>query len=170
MNIPPEVQAKIDATQRAQAAEDAAGRQAAATPLPGPLRDVFALVPDIAVGPFKVRPFYDIDFEFLTALNHPLKDMMVEGKISDKFLPTGAMAWQLCWMMTRPVDEADAVFKKGVLEVNVAARAEFGKLQLPALAKLIEAVIRQMTIYWSPSLEYGAVEQRAEGESVSANP
>ena len=146
--------------------EDNAGRRAAAEPLPGPLRDAFAIQPNITVGPFSVRPFYDIDFEFLALLQHPLHKMMTANE--GDFVPRGPHAWELCWIMTRDPDEVEAVVKEGgVDKLRASARKEFGKMRLPALGEISKAIVAQLTGYWSPVMEYGPAKQ--EGEQ-SPNP
>lgn len=148
-----------------QQAQDTAGVLAVATPLPGPTKDVFAPVQSIQVGPYTIRPFYDIDFEFLTWLNHPLKDMAAKGDALDQLLPTGAVAWQLAWLFTHTVDQVDAVFAQGPDAAAKAARAEFGQFQIGALQAILVGVIQQLTVYWSPFLQYGP--ETTEGEQSS---
>jgi hypothetical protein len=52
--------------------EALAAARAAATPLPGVLVDVFAPAQDVKVGPYSIRPFYDVDFETMQLIEHPL--------------------------------------------------------------------------------------------------
>ncbi len=142
------------------AKKDELARQAAANPLPGPLTDVFAIQQDIQVGQWTVRPFYDIDFEFLHTLEHPLAVMMakgIQGQTQDTvaYIPRGPDAWVLAWIMTRSPEDVEAVFKRSITEVRERAKNEFSKLQLGALYALNMAIIRQLERYWSPVLSYG---------------
>lgn len=158
-----DIEQQIAETMARHAVEDAAGRRAAAEPLPGPLHDAFAIQPDIAVGPYKVRPFYDIDFEYLSLLDHPLYKM-ISGSDHD-FVPRGPHAWELCWIMTRDVDVSEEIIKKlGVAALKDAARKEFGRMRLPALSDINAAIVKQLTIYWSPVIAYGAPAQEGEQE------
>jgi hypothetical protein len=158
------IESKIAETVARQDMEDKVGMMAATTPLPGPLADAFAPQPDIVIGPFKVRPFYDADFEFLSWLEHPLHRFMLKGEGED-FVPRGPMAWELCWLMTRPIEEVEKIFAAGGRKaVSEAARGVMGRLQIAALTALCDAAIRQMTVYWSPVLKYGAATEKKEGE------
>lgn len=161
------------------AKEDGVLRRAASTAMPGPLKDAFAISPNITVGPYSIRPFYDIDYEFLEMLNHPLdrmfKDVM-EGKVDKdgmpetKFLPRGLPAWQAFWMMTRPVDDTEALLAtgaEGIKELNQLARAEFGRLQTKALGPLFEAVMQQVALSNSTAVRY---DYEKEGEKTAENP
>lgn len=164
----PEIEAKIAADVAKFKAEDAVAAQAAATPLPGPLRDAFAIQPDIQVGKWSVRPFYDVDVEILQALDHPLHQMMLAGKSGKKadveFLPRGPHAWQFCWLLTNTPDDAEQAIKDGTLADK--AKKEFGKLQMGGIVKLCEVALKQMEGYWSTAVGYGAPSKEGDG----ANP
>jgi hypothetical protein len=137
--------------------------------MPGPLKDVFSVQPDIVVGPYRVRPFYDGDFENLSALGHPLHKLMVDG-MSGKEPPKemdpmvrGPALWEMAWMLTREIEDTDTLLAKdGKAGVAKAAKREFGKLQFGAVMAISKAVAEQMRIYWSSVLGYGA---SAEGEN-----
>ena len=167
ITIPPEIQAKVAETQRQQAAEDAIGMNAATTALPGPTRDIYAVVPNITAGPFSVRRFVDRDFIFLAMLDHPLNRFTAMADGSYTLEPTGPLAWQLFWLLTRPVSEVKEQFKHGAESVKEAAADTFGELQLYALADLLTAAAKQMTIYASAHLEY---EAKTEGENGGVVP
>jgi hypothetical protein len=156
-----------------QAVEDEAAKRALSTPFPGALRDAFAIQPDIKVGKYNVRPFYDIDFEFLSALEHPLHKLMVNGingvKVEDNFFPRGPMAWELAFIFTRSIDDVEAAFKKGIPSVKEEAKKEFSRYQIAALTQLSEAVIRQMSLCWEPVIAYGAPAKEGE-EAKQPNP
>lgn len=163
------------------AKEDGISRKAAVTAKPGPLKDAFAIAPDIQVGPYTVRPFFDIDYEFLEALEHPLDQMfkdMIEGKVDKdgmpvtKFLPRGLAAWQAIWIMTRPVDETEALIQEGFegrRKLNLFAKGEFSRMQGRALGALFEAVMKQVAISNSTAVQ-DHYEQDKEGEKTKENP
>jgi hypothetical protein len=137
------------------------------TPSPVEARDLFAPVPDIEVGPFKVRRFVDRDFVFLANIGHPLNCFTALAERKYNFVPTGELAWQLCWLLTRPVAEVKAQFKRGPDAVKEAAADEFGVLPIFAIAKLMAAIARQVAIYTSSvKLNF---ELKEEGEK-SADP
>lgn len=161
-----DIEQQIAETVARQAREDTAGRRAAAEPLPGPLRDAFSILPNIEVGPYSVRPFYDIDFEFLAMLEHPLHKMMTANE--GDFTPRGPHAWELCWILTRDADTVEGIIQgEGLKGLRAHAKKEFGKLRLPALAELSKAIVQQLTTYWSTVVAYGAASK--EGEQ-SADP
>ncbi len=130
-----------------QKAQDEAEQQAAA--IPEESRDVFAPAPDIEAGPFKVRRFVDRDFMFLSALGHPLNSFAALAEGSYAFEPTGELAWQLCWLLTRPIAEIKEQFMQGAASVKEAADNEFGELPIYAIGMVMEAIVKQMTIYAS---------------------
>lgn len=161
--------------------QDGATRRAIATALPGPLQDAFAPCQDVKCGPYMVRPFYDIDFEWFAMLNHPLDAMFkdaMEGRGEaaaesvTKMLPRGLPAWQAFWIMTHTVDEVEALLSKpeGVEELNRAAKKEFSRLQTKALTALYEAVMIQIQRSNQTAIEYGEAETEApapaEGKPV----
>lgn len=154
---------EIAETVARQAREDAIGHRAAAEPLPGPLRDAFAIQPRIKVGPYNVRPVVDGDFETLALLEHPVYKIITFQEKDLEFQPRGQAAWELYWILTRSLDEVDAVLEKsGVAGLRAAAKKEFRALQLPALMELNKAFLAQVKTYWSTAISYG--EKVAEGE------
>lgn len=172
----PEMEAAIAAKVAEFKQLDGPAKRAAATALPGPLADAFALNPNIQVGPYSIRPFFDIDFEFLALLKHPLdeqfKDVMEGKEFVNRFLPRGLPAWQAFWIMTHTVDETEALLMQpngeGIAELNFLAKKEFSRLPTKALSLLFEAVMKQVTISSSTAVEYGPAK---EGEgSVVENP
>lgn len=127
---------------------------AASVPLPGPAADAFTVVPDVPVGPYKVRPFYDIDWEFLKALDHPWYHIMSaslqQQESSVAFVPMGQPVWDLAFVFTNSPDDVEAWFKsEGKDGVQAEARKQFSRLRLPALKALTEAISYQQNIYWS---------------------
>ena len=122
-----------------------------AVPLPGALADAFSPQQDIVVGKYKVRPFYDIDFEILQLCEHPLAKMALGGeKYGEKIQDLrGQAAWVACWILTHDVDEVDTLAQSGKEAVQKAARKEFGRLQLGGLLEISKAVLEQFGRYFS---------------------
>ena len=155
--------------------EDEAGRQACAVPMPGPVADALAIPQEIAVGTYKVRPFYDADFEFLQQLKHPFFYSMTAG-LQGKAAPEtttdavrGPHAWNLCYLMTHSVEEGEEQIAKGTLAET--AKGCFSKSQMDVLFPLHQAIQTQMTRYWGPVLSFGAdTEKKKEEAKASANP
>jgi hypothetical protein len=159
----------IRETAARQKLESQAAAIAIATPRPGVLADVFKTQPDIEVGKYKVRPFYDLDFEFLQELGHPFATFAVgDTREIDEFVPRGPKAWQLFWIMTTPVVEVEALFKSGgVKGVEDASRAEFGQYQLGALFSIYKAVVSQLMIYAKSVVGYSASEFESDEKEAS---
>lgn len=163
--------------QAEQEMEDQAGRISATVALPGATFDAFAPQPNIRVGKFEVRPFYDADYEWLQVLDHPLQKTMasaMDGKKNEESNPIirGPQAWELCWMMTTPVEEVDAAFAKGVEEVRRLAREKCKLFRIAQMQLLITAIYEQASIYWSPVIGYDTKVEKKEGEAAApqANP
>ncbi len=159
--------------------KDGPMRRAEATALPGPLADAFALAPNIVVGPFSVRPVFDIDFEFLSVLKHPLdtmvKDLLQQEKPTAMFLPTGPAAWQAFWIFTHSVDEVENLLAspEGVEQLNHMARKQFGRLSTAAMVELFKAVMTQVQISSSTVVQLEAADQiteENEGRAPTSNP
>ena len=136
--------------------------RASATPLPGSLADAFSLAPEIKVGKYKVRPFCEIDFEFLQALEHPLYEMLIatfSGKENKAdYFPRGQVAWELCYIFTHPIDEVEELFKTGTGYVKEAAKKEFGKLPFAGVLVLHKAVLKQVMAASQTAIAYGSAE------------
>lgn len=151
-----------------------AGKQAMAEPLPGSVRDAFAVSPDIQCGRYTVRPCYDADIEWLSLLGHPLHEMRLrressqDGKVENLYEPRGRYAWELFYMLTHPVDEVDELMAKDGLEAfRAAAKKEFSRLQFHGLLKLSEACLAQYARYWDPTLSYGPASDGEESPAGS---
>ena len=111
---------------------------------------MFSPSPDIKVGPYTVRRFVDRDFLFLSKLGHPLKRFVAMADNSYNFEPSGEQAWQICYILTRPIAETKALFKSGGPEaVKEAAADTFGELPIFAIGMVMAAVCKQMTLYAS---------------------
>lgn len=80
----------------------------------------------------------------------------------------GPAAWQLAWVLTRPVKEVKAAFKaKGVAGVAEAADDEFGDCGFQTIQALSNACFEQYHVYRSTMLEYGAAKQDGDGERAA---
>jgi hypothetical protein len=125
--------------------------QANSVPLPGALRDAFFPQQNIVVGKYVVRPFYDLDFEILQQIDHPLAKMAMGGsKFGDKIQDLrGQSAWAVCWLLTHSVDEVDELSANGPEAVLKASRKEFSRLQLGGLLEISKAVLEQFGRYFS---------------------
>jgi hypothetical protein len=146
--------------------------RASATPLPGSLADAFAIAPDITVGKYKVRPFCEIDFEFLQALEHPLYDMLIatfSGKENKAdYFPRGQVAWELCYIFTHPIDEVEELFKTGTGYVKEAAKKEFGKATFAGVLVLHKAVLKQVMAASQTAIAYGSATDDDDGSKKNA--
>lgn len=168
-------QASQEASQRIHE-QDALGHQASAAILPGPMKDAFALSQGIPVGPWTVRAFCDIDFEFLAALDHPLSRLYADalGGIESKamFLPTGLPCWQAAWVLTRDPDETELLLShpNGKESLSQKARKEFGKLPTRALAALFAAIMKQIEVSSSTTIEFAAKPEEGEAAKAKENP
>jgi len=171
--IQPTIDQQIAETAKRQKLEDQAARIALAAARPGPLRDVFASQQDIKVGKYAVRPFFDLDFEFLSELEHPFASFAVGNtKELEEFVPRGPQAWQLFYIMTKPVAEVDAEFiAGGPAAIKAAARKEFAQYQLGGLFALYQAVVKQLTTYASSVVGFDSQEapDKKEDEKEAAN-
>jgi hypothetical protein len=157
-----------------QKLEDKAAVRAAATAKPGPLADIWSPTPEIKVGKYSIRPFYDLDFEFFQDLNHPFAAFaMGNADAIEGFVPRGPDAWQLIWVMTRPVAEVETAFQETKADgVKLLAKAEFGVYRLGALAALAEGVMKQLSIYASSVVGYEGNdldEKKKDGQEASAS-
>jgi hypothetical protein len=146
--------------------------KANAVPLPGSLADAFATAPHIEVGPYRVRPFYDADFEFLQELNHPLHDMIVasqSGQTVDTSKHKRSALWELLYIFTNHIDHIDSLFlegKAGIEKLKLAARKEFSRKQGPLIVALDTAIGQQLERYWSPCISYDSAAPSEEGEEA----
>jgi hypothetical protein len=167
LNIPPEIAEKMRGTLATQAADDKAGLQAATSALPGPLKDVWALQPDIEEGPYKIRRFVDGDFIRLAAFGHKLNSFSAVGEWLEKPEPSGKDAWLLNWMMTRSTADVKLAIAAGPEKVIAAAEAEFSELSGMQLAMIMRAIVSQLAVYLGTRVEYKPAETAANGEAAS---
>lgn len=152
---------------RAERERRAAAGRAARVPLPGPTADAFDVSEGVKVGPHTVRPFCDGDFENLQRIGHPLNEVLTTGDAA-KAPFRGPAAWQLFWMLTRPLEESDAAIADKSLEGK--ARAQFAKLPLRAVLALTEAAYAELDKFWAPMLQYEAEDGGGEKKSSTSAP
>ena len=156
--------------------QDAAGKEAAAAILPGPLKQAFALNQGINVGGWTVRPFSDIDFEFLATLEHPLSQMYRDALRGDEtkatFLPSGPTIWQAAWILTRDIDTVEMLLSQsnGKEQLAKAARSEFGRLPPRILGEFFKAVMKQIEVSSSTTVKYEAAAADGEAAKAKTNP
>ncbi len=162
-----EAQAAIGKTVKEQQADDEIGLQAATAALPGPLKDVWALAPDIEVGPFIVRRFVDGDFKRLAGFNHKLSSFSAVKEWMEKWDPLGEEAWLLDWMMTRPTKEVKESIKAGPDKVRELAEDEFGELTGVQLIEVMKAITEQLAVYLGTHIEF---KPAVEGEADASPP
>ena len=150
--------------EQAKQERDAAAA-ANAVPLPGPLGEAFSPCQDIKVNSYTVRPFYDIDFEILQMVDHPLARMALGGERYGETIKDlrGKSAWIICWLLTHGVDEVDDISQGGRDAVEKAARKEFGKKQLGELLQISSAVIEQFGRYFSTVVGLSAADAEDGG-------
>lgn len=146
--------AEMEATRQQQAQDDQLGIKAAGTTLPGALRAVWAAVPDIEEGPYKVRRFVDADFVRLCQLGHPLDSFGAMQKWMENPTITGPDAYNIIWLMTTDVFMVKQAIASGVDKVKEAATEKFSELQGLELAVLIRAIATQLARYMGAKLEY----------------
>lgn len=165
--LSPAVEARAAAAaERARAVADAE-RLAAATPLPGALRDAFRHPDTVTVGPYAVRPVYDGDIELLHAWGHPFAEWLIAhlaGRESAEFVPRGPDAWVLFWLFTQPVAIAEALMAApdGRERAYREAATQFRRITLAQGLALFEAVVRQLGVLI-------AVGQQVAPASATAN-
>jgi hypothetical protein len=136
-----------------QEPQDEAAEQAG-TSSPGSIREVFAPVPDIEVGPYKVRRFVDADFMRLDQLGHPLNGLRAFWTWTENPTISGPDAYNIIWLMTTDVPTAKAAITAGVDTVKAAAEEKFCELGGPELASLVCAIAFQLSRYFGGRLDY----------------
>lgn len=153
LTIPPETQAKIDATQAGQREDDRLGLRAATAALPGPLLDVWALAPDKEVGPFKIRRFVDGDFITLAQMGHKLNSFSAINDWLQTPEPSGPQAWLLNWMMTHTRAEVKEAVKNPK-QIVADAETMCEDLSGMQLALIMKAIVEQLSVYLGMRVEY----------------
>lgn len=167
MNTPSE-QAQLARDKEQLRLENLAAERAASTPNPGPLVDVFAPQQEIKVGPYSVRQFYDVDFEYLQLIEHPYAQVALgDVKEVEEWKPRGPKAWELFWIMTTPVETVEAVLAEGgVALLSKQAKERFGKSSLGALVAVYTAVVKQLQTYAASVVGYGAADAPDAGDKA----
>lgn len=94
----------------AAARKSQAYREASAEPLPGPLADAFAGLPEAVAG-LRVRPMVHFDFVLLKIIKSPLLEHLArqagtKGKVSTGW--SDEQGWEMVWQFTRPPEEVHA--------------------------------------------------------------
>lgn len=166
---PVDVAAKLEE----QAVEDLAGKRALAEALPGPLKDAFALAPDIQCGPYAVRRFRDGDFRILAALKHPFNEFLRATMLGDvtgggvKLEVAGDDCLVLAYVFTEEPRKIKDMLAQptGAKEVLEAAQDKFEELRLAGRAELMNAIIQQAGVYATANIGYGQDEKGPDGES-----
>ena len=106
---------------------------------------------------------YDLDFEILQSLEHPLARMVLAGeKFGDKLGDLrGKNAWIACWLLTRSLDDAEKAWADG--KIAELSRKEFGRKQLGEITDLMKAVFAQFGGFFSTVSGFESVEDAKEG-------
>jgi hypothetical protein len=156
--------------QRRQEMEDVAGREAASRPFPGTTKEAFNLFPEIQVADFKVRPFYDGDFDILESINHPFIAWMMSNEAEKKnrlYKIQGRAAWQIMWLLTTPIEEIEKECDDGTLKDSIEKKPRkiFGRMRFEAINAIHDAIFRQVSIYWNSSAAYRDKENGEAGGS-----
>ena len=140
--------------------------QANKVPFPGALREAFATPQSIEVGGMTVRPFYDGDFDTLQALEHPLHRMALgeeDAWGNDIKTTRGQIAWNLCYLMTTPVEEIEKLvettddWRKAFQNL---AKMKFSKFQYKGLVLLQTAIVQQFTASFSTVIGFEEADEQ----------
>ena len=138
--------------------EQAAGRRAAATPLPGPLADAFGSN-CIMVGTVAVRKIVNSDWSFFHKINSPLLEITKEkatgGELDLKV--TELQEAEIVWQFTHTPKQCRDLFEKGkdVWENTVRAEVD-DAIDQPLIRLIIMAVMEHIGQSWKTTLEYKA--------------
>lgn len=171
--IPEQLLKDIEAKNADNALEDKAGEEAASKLFPGSSKDAFRVFNDIEIEKFKVRMFYDGDFDVLQSINHPLIAWVETkaGERESKIPPArGKTAWQIMWLLTTPIEEIEQRLEQGTLkdDFEKLPRKIFGRLRVEALARLYGAIYDQFNIYWDSGASFRNKDSEKEnGEAGS---
>lgn len=131
--------------------------QAQATPLPGPLKNAFALKESIDVGPYQVRAIVDRDFEYLQLMDNPLHYQMTGKEFDMMKMVRGQNAYDICFMFTHPFKEVKGILKSGgIKEFQEKSGEEFDSLDLGQMLEIIKGIYAQLERYWEPVIGHQA--------------
>ena len=143
----------------------AARTEAAKEPLPGPLLEAFAGLPEQIAG-LRVRPLCHFDFVILRRVDSPLLRQLVKGKSGKRATPyDDEEGYVMVFQFTRPAAEIADWFdrfpnpQKAAAAFRKLARAEIGlKLGPMEVGLLVKAVEREFVAYFSTAVQYAPKE------------
>jgi len=146
-----------------------AGKRANADPLPGPMATAFGTQNIVLFG-FTVRPVVAYDWAIMKHINSPVYRQMLEfmqaGDKAETIDPEYEDIWDLVYLLTRPCEEADKVFKKGKEAFHEEAKKEIGfKLDLGRISILYEACITQLREHTATMVRYAGSPEEGNGHS-----
>lgn len=152
----------------------AATAQANADPLPGPLADAFAHVPQTIAG-LTVRPLVHYDFVLLKRLGSPLLEQLSKVGSGDQVKSetpfTDEQGYEMIYQFTRPAKLAAVVLARGREVFAQAALEEIGMALGPVdVAALVVAVQREFIRAFSTAVKYGSPAPAAEAGTVFSVP
>jgi hypothetical protein len=144
-----------------------AGIVAAADPLPGPLEGAF-IPNDIEALGQKIRPLVAYDWAIMKKLNSPIYRQMMEvmqkGPTAVDVESAPEELWDLIFLLSRPCEEADTYFKKGLEAFHEQAKREIGmKYGLGQILVLVKACTDQIYAHMQTMLAYVPKEDK-DGE------
>ena len=157
--------------------------EAAAEPLPGPLREAFAPEP-VQAGGLRVRPLVHYDFVILRRLDSPLLKQLAAAadkargrkKSANAETPwTDEDGYEMIYQFTRPAEEVAAFFAR----YGVQARARFREVALREIgfklgpvevAALIPAVVSAFMNAFSTRVKFEPKDPGGDGGFQSPPP
>lgn len=158
----------------AHEARMAVRQEAAATPLPGPTLEAFSPDPVSFLGR-EFRQMVAYDLAILEKLNSPLYRHLLEmekpeeERVQVKFAQDDI--WDLVFLFTRPVGEANAVLRKGREAFHEAAMSEFGyTAPLGSLAVAELAVTNHFAKAFATAVGYRAPTSSTDGKVFTMPP
>lgn len=149
-----------------------ASKRASADPLPGPLANAYGSLPITIAGPdrdgveisFTIRPLVAYDWALLKKLNSPVFRLMLEVQqvgIEKAELKDAQdfEDWELIYLLSRPCEEADAVFCSGRDKFAQEAKSKVAfRLHTGMVAKLVQACLHQIFTHFSTMNKYAPSE------------
>lgn len=144
--------------------------QAAANPLPGPLFDAYAHLPETIAG-LTIRPLVHYDFVLLKQLDSPLLRHLRAATDGAETPPTpygDDEGYELIFLFTRPARDAAAILARGRSVFRRAAVEMIGMNVSPAdTALLMKAVEREVLRAFATVVNY---EPRAPADGTVFTP
>lgn len=179
MTTPNKNEEKIAGVPASVAREHILKQKATATanmvPFPGNLREAYIEPQDVKVLGFTVRPFYDGDIDTLQALDHPLHLMLDKNsqvQWGDDIQSTrGQKAWNLCYLLTTPIEEVEAMVETTAdwrPAFEKAARIKFRKHQWKDLVQLQAAIVAQFVSSFSTVVGMEETDEKGEKKTLSS--